>query len=206
MRTPKGFFAAMRRAVHGLGRAAITKRGSAHFLSGGAGLNLSHATGAELRDPALSSRCYAHLLLRSNAKSARIAMPGFRSHELALGRPLGLSRLGLFRPLADLSQKPHLTADPAAAPNKGGRPKAEAPKVHIGFRLAADVVESLKASGPGYNRPRRRGAARGRVWREGFSGGKAARKAKGVSGPLRRPQSAVFHRRASLPVRTRLMV
>jgi len=32
-----------------------------------------------------------------------------------------------------------------------GRPKAEAPKVHIGFRLAADVVESVRASGPGYN-------------------------------------------------------
>jgi uncharacterized protein (DUF4415 family) len=34
---------------------------------------------------------------------------------------------------------------------KLGRPKAEAPKVHIGLRLAPDVVESLKASGPGYN-------------------------------------------------------
>ena len=34
---------------------------------------------------------------------------------------------------------------------KLGRPKAAAPKVHIGFRLAADVVESVKASGPGYN-------------------------------------------------------
>ena len=34
---------------------------------------------------------------------------------------------------------------------KLGRPKAEAPKVHIGFRLSADVVESVKASGPGYN-------------------------------------------------------
>jgi hypothetical protein len=33
-----------------------------------------------------------------------------------------------------------------------GRPKAEGPKVHIGFRLPADVVESLKASGPNYNR------------------------------------------------------
>lgn len=32
-----------------------------------------------------------------------------------------------------------------------GRPKAAAPKVHIGFRLAAEVVESIKASGPGYN-------------------------------------------------------
>jgi uncharacterized protein (DUF4415 family) len=32
-----------------------------------------------------------------------------------------------------------------------GRPKAIAPKVHVGFRLAADVVASIKASGPGYN-------------------------------------------------------
>jgi uncharacterized protein (DUF4415 family) len=34
---------------------------------------------------------------------------------------------------------------------KLGRPRAEAPKVHIGFRLAADVVASIKASGRGYN-------------------------------------------------------
>jgi uncharacterized protein (DUF4415 family) len=40
------------------------------------------------------------------------------------------------------------------APGKAqtnGRPKAEGPKVHIGFRLATDVVESVRASGPGYN-------------------------------------------------------
>ncbi len=35
--------------------------------------------------------------------------------------------------------------------NRGGRPKVEAPKVHIGFRLAADVVEGVKATGKGYN-------------------------------------------------------
>ena len=34
---------------------------------------------------------------------------------------------------------------------KLGRPKGEAPKVHIGFRLASDVVASIKASGRGYN-------------------------------------------------------
>ncbi|HEX9168555.1 MAG TPA: BrnA antitoxin family protein [Roseiarcus sp.] len=34
---------------------------------------------------------------------------------------------------------------------KLGRPKAEAPKVHIGFRLASDVVASIRASGRGYN-------------------------------------------------------
>jgi uncharacterized protein (DUF4415 family) len=32
-----------------------------------------------------------------------------------------------------------------------GRPPAEAPKVRIGFRLAVDVVERVKATGPGYN-------------------------------------------------------
>lgn len=32
-----------------------------------------------------------------------------------------------------------------------GRPKSEAPKVHIGFRLSADLVERIRASGPGYN-------------------------------------------------------
>jgi uncharacterized protein (DUF4415 family) len=32
-----------------------------------------------------------------------------------------------------------------------GRPPVEAPKVHIGFRLAADVVEGVKATGKGYN-------------------------------------------------------
>ena len=77
-------------------------------------------------------------------------MPGFRSHELALGRPLGLSRPALFRGFTGLDQKPHPTGDPAVALDKTGRSKAE-PKVHIGFRLAADVVESLKASGAGYN-------------------------------------------------------
>lgn len=35
--------------------------------------------------------------------------------------------------------------------NRGGRPKVETPKVHIGFRLAADVVEGVKATGKGYN-------------------------------------------------------
>ena len=34
---------------------------------------------------------------------------------------------------------------------RGGRPKAETPKAHIGFRLAADVVEGVKATGEGYN-------------------------------------------------------
>jgi uncharacterized protein (DUF4415 family) len=32
-----------------------------------------------------------------------------------------------------------------------GRPKLEAPKVHVGFRLAPEVVEGIKATGRGYN-------------------------------------------------------
>ncbi len=32
-----------------------------------------------------------------------------------------------------------------------GRPTIEAPKVHIGLRMAADVVSGIKATGRGYN-------------------------------------------------------
>lgn len=32
-----------------------------------------------------------------------------------------------------------------------GRPKVETPKVHVGFRLAADVVSAIKDTGKGYN-------------------------------------------------------
>lgn len=34
---------------------------------------------------------------------------------------------------------------------KMGRPPVESPKIHIGFRLAADVVNAIRASGRGYN-------------------------------------------------------
>ncbi len=55
---------------------------------------------------------------------------------------------------------------------KLGRPKAEAPKVHIGFRLAEDVVESVRASGPGYN------ARVEQALREAGFGAKALKKAR----------------------------
>ena len=32
-----------------------------------------------------------------------------------------------------------------------GRPKVETPKVHVGFRMAADVVDGIKATGKGFN-------------------------------------------------------
>lgn len=34
---------------------------------------------------------------------------------------------------------------------RGGRPKAVRPKMHVNFRLAADLVSSIKAAGRGYN-------------------------------------------------------
>ena len=34
---------------------------------------------------------------------------------------------------------------------KAGRPPAENPEMHIGLRLAADVVQGVRATGPGYN-------------------------------------------------------
>jgi uncharacterized protein (DUF4415 family) len=46
---------------------------------------------------------------------------------------------------------PELVEAMAEYRRKLGRPKAEAPKIHIGFRLASDVVASIRASGPGYN-------------------------------------------------------
>lgn len=40
----------------------------------------------------------------------------------------------------------------AAIPAKRvGRPPVEVPKVQIGFRLARDIVERIRASGAGYN-------------------------------------------------------
>jgi uncharacterized protein (DUF4415 family) len=34
---------------------------------------------------------------------------------------------------------------------KMGRPPVATPKIHIGFRLAADVVDAVRATGRGYN-------------------------------------------------------
>lgn len=46
---------------------------------------------------------------------------------------------------------PEYQAKLAATPVRRGRPKSGAPKVRIGFRLSAELVERVKASGPGYN-------------------------------------------------------
>ena len=49
---------------------------------------------------------------------------------------------------------------------QGGRPRLARPKVHVGFRLAAEVVDGIKATGKGYN------ARVERVLREALEQGK----------------------------------
>jgi uncharacterized protein (DUF4415 family) len=64
-------------------------------------------------------------------------------------RELTAEDMRLFRPIAEVDVG--MVEAMEAFRRKLGRPKAEAPKVHIGFRLAPDVVASIKASGRGYN-------------------------------------------------------
>jgi uncharacterized protein (DUF4415 family) len=64
-------------------------------------------------------------------------------------RELTAEDMRLFKPIAEVD--PGMIEAMAEFRRKLGRPKAEAPKVHIGFRLAPDVVASIKASGRGYN-------------------------------------------------------
>ena len=79
---------------------------------------------------------------------------------------------------------------------KLGRPKAEAPKVHIGFRLAPDVVASIKASGRGYNarveQALRAAGFGGKVKRESPKTAPPAKK----RGPVKKAKPAVGKRRA----------
>jgi len=52
------------------------------------------------------------------------------------------------------------------ADRQRGRPKAEKPKIHIGFRLDADLVAAIKAGARGYN------ARVEAILREAFQNGK----------------------------------
>ncbi len=64
-------------------------------------------------------------------------------------RELTAKDMRLFKPIAEVDVG--IVEAMAEFRRKLGRPKAKAPKVHIGFRLASDVVASIKASGRGYN-------------------------------------------------------
>ena len=88
----------------------------------------------------------------------------FHSHSSKIGgqlarlRPLGPSgRAARFIEVSEPTKEvvkvnpAVVIEEEAVALDKTARSKSEGPKVHIGFRLAADVVESVRASGPGYN-------------------------------------------------------
>ena len=64
-------------------------------------------------------------------------------------RELTLAEIRKMKPIREAM--PELIEAANAFRSKSGRPRSEAPKVHIGFRLAADVIASIKATGPGYN-------------------------------------------------------
>jgi uncharacterized protein (DUF4415 family) len=64
-------------------------------------------------------------------------------------RELTADDMRLFKPIAEVD--PGMVEAMMEFRRKVGRPKAVAPKVHVGFRLAADVVASIKATGRGYN-------------------------------------------------------
>ena len=57
---------------------------------------------------------------------------------------------------------PEYRAKLAATPVRRGRPKSEAPKMRVCFSLSAELVEQIRASGPGYN------ARVEKMLREGF--------------------------------------
>ncbi len=89
-------------------------------------------------------------------------------------RELTEEDMRLFKPIADVD--PGMGEAMREFRRKAGRPKATAPKVHVGFRLAQDVVASIKASGRGYN------ARVEQVLREAGFGGE-----KGGETSLKRP-------------------
>jgi uncharacterized protein (DUF4415 family) len=64
-------------------------------------------------------------------------------------RELTADDFKLMKPLADV--EPGLAEAMQRMKNRGGRPKVETPKVHVGFRLAAEIVDGIKATGKGYN-------------------------------------------------------
>jgi uncharacterized protein (DUF4415 family) len=79
-------------------------------------------------------------------------------------RPLTAADAAHFRPIREVDPG---MVEAAARFRSRGRPIiGEAPKMHIGFRLAADVVNGIRATGKGYN------ARVEKVLREALAAGK----------------------------------
>jgi uncharacterized protein (DUF4415 family) len=63
-------------------------------------------------------------------------------------RELAAEDMKRFRPIREVDPG---MLEAVAAFRRRGRPLALRPKVRVGFRLAADVVEGIRATGRGYN-------------------------------------------------------
>jgi uncharacterized protein (DUF4415 family) len=111
-------------------------------------------------------------------------------------RELTAEDMSLFKPIAEVD--PGMVEAMEEFRRQIGRPKAQSPKVHIGFRLASDVVASIKASGRGYNarveQALRAAGFGGREERESSKRAEAA--AKKRSSVKRKTNPAVGKRRA----------
>jgi uncharacterized protein (DUF4415 family) len=93
----------------------------------------------------------------------------------------------------DLSA-PEYQAKLAKTQVRRGRPKSASPKVRFGLRLAADVVASIRASGPGYNvrvEEALRAAGFGRA-----QGGGDSEEGMGEEGPSRAETAETKERRS----------
>jgi uncharacterized protein (DUF4415 family) len=63
-------------------------------------------------------------------------------------RELTAEDMKRFRPIQETDPG---MLEAVAAFRRRGRPPVESPKVRMGFRLAADVVKGIRATGRGYN-------------------------------------------------------
>lgn len=66
-------------------------------------------------------------------------------------RELTAEDMKLFRPIQEVDPGMLEAVENWRRERQRGRPPVESPKVRIGLRLAADVVQGIRASGRGYN-------------------------------------------------------
>ena len=79
-------------------------------------------------------------------------MAGFRSHDQALGRPLGISRLGLFCRLTDLDQKPRSEPPtPRLRRTRAPAQRPRGPKFTSGSGWRRTSSRASGRAGRGYN-------------------------------------------------------
>jgi uncharacterized DUF497 family protein len=126
--------------------------GERRFLALGPMHGRLHVVCYCIRGGAAASSVFARRTRKRNELMAKRALkPSARPLTDKDGevRELTLEDFRRMRPIAEVD--PGMLEAVKEWRKKVGRPKAEAPKEHISFRLAPEVVEGIKATGPGYN-------------------------------------------------------